>query len=157
VCVASSCSATMCLWCSETMCVCGEVEGLLWVERRKEGSKEEAKGCCIVCVWGLVSFMNVGFFSGFYLWCSQSGDHSTKLFNLAKFLGYILDIKLRKHLEKKTKYRILLYFWLPTYLLLTGTYHENLSIWIGFWSFFPKIWQICVFFFQWEKNFYNFY
>jgi hypothetical protein len=49
----SSCSTTMCLWWSQTMCVCvlGGVGGCC-EERtgRKEGRKEEAKGCCIVCV-----------------------------------------------------------------------------------------------------------
>jgi hypothetical protein len=118
VCVASSCSATMCLWCSETMCVCGEVEGLLWVERRKEGSKEEAKGCCVLCVWGLVSFMNLGFFSGFYLWCSQSGDHSTKLFNLAKISWLHTRYQSEKTFLNKNQIQnpsIFLATYLPTY------------------------------------------
>jgi hypothetical protein len=110
------------------------------VSREKEGRKQGRKQgrskrlLCIVCVWGLVSFMNVGFFSGFYLWCSQSGDH-------------ILDIKVRKHLNKKPNTESFYIFgYLPTYLL--ELIMKICLFEFDFKIFFPKIWQICVFFFQ---------
>jgi len=66
----------------------------------------------------------LGIFFPPIFWYSWSDDNPRNDFAR---LGYMLDMKVGG------KTRFLVYSWLPT-----GTYHQNLAIWI----FFFKIWQI---------------
>ncbi len=88
--------------------------------------------------------MNVGFFSGFYLWCSQSGDHSTKLFNLAKISWLHTRYQIEKTFRKKNQIQNPSIF-LPTYYLLELIMKICLFE-LDFEVFFPKSGKFVSFF-----------